>query len=195
MLQILDTVQAQPTVVYVQQAAGGMSEFTKVLIAASVGAVFGIGGNIAMEFLKPRIAKRSLKREIIAQLSDEIKRNLKHLNSVRDVIQAAEKGEPMNYEHAHYLISNVWDDRFRHYLADEPIMVYEIDRNKSLEEFYQLAKLDLNAAIIKGGISESVAGPGTAAEIVEWAIHWGSSFIRFHNRPLKFRFDDWLGVC
>jgi hypothetical protein len=49
----------------------------------------------------------------------------------------------------------------------------------------------LPAAVETGGICESIAGPGTAAEIVDWAIHLGSSFIRFQNRPLRFRFDDW----
>jgi hypothetical protein len=44
----------------------------------------------------------------------------------------------------------------------------------------------------KGGVCESVAGPGTAGEIVEWSIHWGTSFISFQNRSLKYRFDDWL---
>ncbi len=133
MLWIFDTVQAQPSTVYVQQAPGGMSEFTKVLIAASVGAVFGIGGNIMMEFIKPRIAKRSLKREITAQLIGEIKRNIKHLKDVRAVIQATKNGSPMNVEHALYLLSNIWDDRYQHYVADQPILIWEIDRNKSIE--------------------------------------------------------------
>ncbi len=55
-----------------------------------------------------------------------------------------------------------------------------------------MAKTALPAAVKKGGVRESAAGPGTAGENVEWAIHWGASFISFQNRPLKYRLDDWL---
>jgi hypothetical protein len=74
------------------------------VLAASVGAVFGIGGNIAMEFIKPKIAKGALKREVSAQLVREIKRNLKHMKDAREVIQATKDGAPMKKEHALYLL-------------------------------------------------------------------------------------------
>ena len=76
--------------------------------------------------------------------------------------------------------------------GNEPILVYEIDRNKSLEQFYQMAKTELPAAIRQGGVCESIACPGTSEEIVEWAIHWGSSFVKFQNRPVRMRLDDWF---
>ncbi|HTF71135.1 MAG TPA: hypothetical protein VK638_51555 [Edaphobacter sp.] len=178
--QIHDVVQAAPPQVFVTvQQPTGLPEWVKIIISASVGALFAVLGSVVMEFIKPKIARR----QIALQLMAEVKRNLDYLKKVDDVIKASSEGEQLNVHHAEYLISNVWDDRFRHYMKDQPILVYQIDRHKSLEELYQMAKVDLPAALIKGDVYESIAGPGTAAEIVTWAIHWGSCFVEFQSRP------------
>lgn len=72
MFWIADTVQAQPTVVYVREAAGGMSEFTKILISATVGALVGIVSNIAMEYIMPRISRKNLLKVVTDQLVSEL---------------------------------------------------------------------------------------------------------------------------
>ena len=54
-------IQAAPNTIYVREAPG-MPEWVKILISAGTGALFAILGNIAMEFIKPAIAKsRELK--------------------------------------------------------------------------------------------------------------------------------------
>lgn len=177
---IRDVVQAAPPQVFVSvQSPPGMPEWVKIIISASVGALFAVLGGVVMEFVKPRIAKREVELQLVA----EVKRNLAHLNKVEQVIKTASDGGKMNMPHAEYLITNVWDDRYRHYIKEQPIFVYQIDRQKSLGEMYQMVKHDLPAALKTGGVYESIAGPGTAAEIVMWAIHWGSCFVEFHSKP------------
>ena len=173
-------VQAAPPQIFVAvPQTTGKSEFLKTIISASVGALFAIIGSVVMEFVKPKIARRQIALQLVA----EVKRNLDYLKKAEDVIKAAPNGEPMNMPHMDYVISNVWDDRFRHYMKEQPIFVYQIDRHKSLEELYQMAKVDLPAALKQGGVYESIGGPGTAADIVMWAIHWGSCFVEFQSKP------------
>jgi hypothetical protein len=82
--------QVAPNVyVTVQQPPGGMPEWVRIVISASVGAFFGVGGNVAMELLKPKIVKGPSRREVVAQLVIEIRRNLDHLESIKKVIQEA----------------------------------------------------------------------------------------------------------
>jgi hypothetical protein len=59
-----NVMQAQPTVIYVQQATGGTAEWVKILISAATGAVFGTLGNMAMAFAKPYISKSVSKRTV-----------------------------------------------------------------------------------------------------------------------------------
>jgi hypothetical protein len=177
---IRDVVQAAPPQVFVTvQQPNGLPEWVKIIISASVGAVFALLGSVVMEFINPKIARRQIALQLVA----EVKRNLDYLKKVEEVIKTATDGGKMNMPHAEYLISNVWDDRFRHYMKEQPILVYQIDRHKSLEELYQMAKVDLPVALKQGGIYESIGGPGTAADIVMWAIHWGSCFVEFQIRP------------
>ncbi len=150
-----------------------------LLLLVQASALFAVLGSVVMEFTKPKIARRQIALQLVA----EVKRNLDYLKKIEEVIKAAEGGQRLNMSHAEYLITNIWDDRFRHYMKEQPILVYQIDRHKSLEELYQMAKHDLPAALKTGGVYESVAGPGTAAEIVAWAIHWGSCFVEFQSRP------------
>jgi hypothetical protein len=178
--QTRDIVQAAPPQVFVTvQQPTSLPEWVKIIISASVGAIFALLGSVVMEFMKPKIAKRQIALQLVA----EVKRNLDYLKKVEEVIKASAGGEPLNMPHAEYLISNVWDDRFRHYMKEQPILVYQIDRHKSLDELYQMAKDDLPAALKQDGKYESVVGAGTAAEIVAWAIHWGSCFVEFQSRP------------
>jgi hypothetical protein len=180
----------QPINVIVQQPIG-WPVWQTTLFSAAIGAILGIAGNVTMEFLKPRIGNFVSRQEVSKQLVIEVTRNLSYLEKVRILLRAANRGEAMNKEHAKYLLSNIWDDRYRHYLADKPILVFEIDRHKQLREFYQMASADLPSAIAKGGVCESVAGPGTASEIIEWVMHWGEMFVTFQSRPLKLRLKFW----
>jgi hypothetical protein len=173
-------VQAAPPQVFVTvQPPPGMPEWVKIIISASVGALLAVLGSVVMEFIKPKIARRQISLQLVA----EVKRNLGYLKKVEEVIKAAANGEPLNMAHAEYLISNVWDERFRYYMKEQPIFVYQIDRQKTLEEMYQMAKHDLPAALKQGGKYESIGGTGTAADIVMWAIHWGSCFVAFKSKP------------
>ena len=65
--------QVAPQVyVTVQPAPVGIPEWAKIVVSASVGALFGIGSNIAMELIKPSISKRQLKKSIATHLAAEV---------------------------------------------------------------------------------------------------------------------------
>jgi hypothetical protein len=170
--------------VYVMPAPAGMPEWAKIVISASVGAVFGVGGNIMMEMLKPKISKGSSRREVVAQLVTEVRRNREHLESIRKALEEGENDKSKN--HALYVLNHIWDDRYRYYKKEQPILVYEIDRHKSLDDFYYMCKTDLPNAIRAGGkINSTVSGPASSSQqLVEYADHIGSLFIERNTRSI-----------
>src|ERR1035438_2966710 len=79
--------QLPPINVTVQPPAGGMSEWEKTLISAGVGALFGILSSIAMEYVKPAIAKRSLKKTIEGHLGAEMSLNLGLVEALSELLK------------------------------------------------------------------------------------------------------------
>jgi hypothetical protein len=71
--------------VTVQQPSGGMPEWVKILISALVGASFGILNSISMEYVKPWISRRLLKRTIKKHLNDEFLGNLTAIDAAQAV--------------------------------------------------------------------------------------------------------------
>lgn len=53
-----------------------MTEFAKTLVSAATGALFGILGNVAMEFAKPYIARHVSNKTVSAQLTAELLGNM-----------------------------------------------------------------------------------------------------------------------
>jgi hypothetical protein len=63
-------VGAAPNVIYVRDAAGGMSEWVKILITAIAGAIFGIVSAPLTELAKSFILRIPMRRKIKAQLGN-----------------------------------------------------------------------------------------------------------------------------
>lgn len=183
-------IQAAPNTIYVREAPG-MPEWVKILISAGTGALFAILGNIAMEFIKPTIARRSSKREVRKQLLYEVRENVRLLDQVRTILK--EDPPPKNrIPHALAVLKRINDERYRFYSTEEMIFVYEIDRGKNLEKLYRLSKRDVPGAIENGGVSAYADEPGTAAELLEYAHFVGTGFIRMQTQPLWNRVAEWL---
>jgi hypothetical protein len=149
MLWIADVAQAQPTVVYVRDAAGGMSETAKILISATVGALVGIVSNIAMEYVKPWIAKQNLKKTVTLQLVTELAVNYNNIESgVRALEKVTDSGadESRAMALAETILADIDTDRYDFNFASNKALVYEIDPRKRLITVYKALKAASMAA-------------------------------------------------
>lgn len=132
-------VEAAPNVIYVREVVWSMPEWVRIVISAAVGAVFGIGGNIAMEFLKPRMAKAALKKMIATQLIHEMKKNLTVVSEL-----SLKLSEPSTTA-AHLICASVlqadehlrWD-RYTFYLENERSAIYEMDPQGSMNTLLKI---------------------------------------------------------
>jgi hypothetical protein len=75
-----------PINITVQQPAGGIPEWAKILISASVGAAFAVGTNAIMEFIKPAITKRSVKSMVVRSLINEVNTLLETIDSCLEAV-------------------------------------------------------------------------------------------------------------
>jgi hypothetical protein len=143
--------QAPPQIyVTVQQPPGGMPEWLKILITAGVGALVGICSNIAMEYVKPWVAKRVLKKTVTKQIHDELLKALAAAHSAYRILNsAADKSEDEKRVAAGYaelIGSGVETDRFDFYFADQKALMYELDESNSIKTFYRAVKQGSEAA-------------------------------------------------
>ena len=143
-LALLIAQQIPPIHVTVQQPAGNLPEWLKILITAGTGALLGIISNIAMEYVKPSIGKRLLKKTVAQQLSAELIKNLSAAEAGQRVLHSAEKKPKEDREYAltvgRLIVSGIKTDRFDLHFAENKSIVYELDANQSLETFYQLTR-------------------------------------------------------
>jgi hypothetical protein len=128
-----------PINVTVQQPAGGMPEWVKILISAGVGALFGILSSIAMEYLKPYIAKRFLRKTVSAQVGAELVENLGEVEAAYRILEDAKNkstdARRMANLNARMIGSSRKFDRYDHYFAEEKSVLYEIDEQQTLAAF------------------------------------------------------------
>ncbi len=135
-----------PINITVQQAAGGMPEWVKILISAGVGAIFGIAGNIAMEYAKPVIVHRQKRRSVKVQLTAEVRKAMEAILECIKYLKEApldtgeQRGNAWRWATA-FLNGRIplLDDRYDFYFATEKATVYEIDAGGLLAEFYKHA--------------------------------------------------------
>jgi hypothetical protein len=129
-----------PINITVQQPAGGMPEWVKILISAGVGALFGVLGSVMMEFVKPAITKRLMKKRLSAQVVAEVTKNLNMVDSICRLFQSIEGGTQKDYDTAmNYtciILQTFNTDRFDYYFANQKELIYEIDITTHLGAFY-----------------------------------------------------------
>ncbi len=135
-------VQAAPPQVFVtvQQPAGGMPEWVKILITAGVGAVFGVGSALLTETVKTKLTKKRLKKAITEQLTAEVEENLDHVEMLAEIMMEAniagvqEADATLGKVRAN--IRYIDKDRYQHYFVGEKMLLYEIDPDKEMADFY-----------------------------------------------------------
>src|SRR4051794_37652562 len=89
--QLPPQVVAQiPPIQVTVQSPPGMPEWIKILITAATGALLGIISNIAMEYVKPWIARRQLRKTVTAQLMNEFRENVSIVAAARRILLRAE---------------------------------------------------------------------------------------------------------
>jgi hypothetical protein len=194
-LLLLQAVQQAPTLakqvgpnlyVTVQPSPAGMPEWVKILITALVGVVVGTVGNISMEFVKPKIARRQLRKTLSEQLDDELMLNLNAMESGKRILaDARDKSEEKRRLALVYVSwiaqQSIKRDRYDLYLAEEKALVYQIDDKKFLASFYDLVNEELLDLARKQNFVELLIRFGTASTMGRWYLQ---------ERKLEFR-SDW----
>lgn len=128
-----------------------MTEFAKTLLSAATGALFGIVGNVAMEFAKPYIARHVSKKTVSAQLAAELLGNMDTIEAAVKIITNA-SDQPNERQHkfavmAVLLLKGVKTDRFDDYFENQKATVYEIDTGRKLISMYPMATNHLPAML------------------------------------------------
>ena len=136
--------QLPPIYVTVQQPAGGMPEWAKILISAATGALLGVISSIAMEYAKPWIAKRVMRSAMAVQLGIELMENQSKVEAAGRVLRETEEKSTEERTFAllacKVIASTIDSDRFDYYFAAQKVLVYELDEGRSLVTFYQITK-------------------------------------------------------
>ena len=192
---LLQAAQQAPTLarqvgqnlyVTIQPPPAGMPEWLKILITALVGFAVGTVSGISMEFLKPKIARRELRKGVSEQLDDELMLNLNAMESGKRILTDA-KDKPEE-KHRLALVYVMWiagqsikRDRYDFYLAEEKAVVYQIDEKKFLAGFYGLVNKDLLDLARKQNFAELLIRFGTASTMGRWYLQ---------ERKLELR-PDW----
>lgn len=149
MLLLLQAVAAHlpngsPVYITVQQPAGGMPEWVKILISAGVGALFGILGSIAMEFVRPTLLAQRMKKTVRQQLIAELKNNMKSLEDldVRVFQNTTYRERDLQPEYniwpgtVELFLDRISNDRYQFYFEREKAALYALDDEIHLAEFY-----------------------------------------------------------
>jgi hypothetical protein len=145
MLLLLQAVAKQfPPINITVQQPPGLPEWIKILITAGIGALVGITSNIAMEVLKPYIAKRLLKASVDKQLGDELMENLSQIEAVNRLLKSVDLTNPDDRELAldvaGIIVSGVQRDRYDFYFSTQKALFYEMDATRALSAFYNAAE-------------------------------------------------------
>ena len=141
--------QMSPEVyVNVQASSGGMPEWVKILISAATGSVFGIAGNVTMEVVKPKMARRRTRAIVLAQINEEFLQNMNAISAVNRMLQDvknesdSEKATAMNFGQA--ILHQFATDRFKLYFEKEKDILYEIEGIQQLISFIGVMDLKIS---------------------------------------------------
>ena len=160
----------------------GLSEWAKALISASIGAVFGIGSSLGMEYAKPYIAVQLAKRTVAAQLAAELTGNLSAIEAARRVVEDAKQKSEAVREVAltsvKVMLGLTAYDRYDFHFASDKAVVYELDYTKSLAAFCDIARTALAPAVEKGNFIET-------ERLLHMAAVLGNNYFRSKNLVFK----------
>jgi hypothetical protein len=138
------TKQVAPQIYVTVQQPAGMPEWVKILITAVVGAIFGIVSAPLTELAKTFILRIPTRRRIKAQLVDELIGNLDKVEQATSEILSLPKATKPEISRCLGLseatVHELHTDQFDHYFVAEKAIVYEIDPDRNLAEFYKRIK-------------------------------------------------------
>jgi hypothetical protein len=141
-----------PVYVTVQQPSGGPSEWVKIMVSAGVGAAFGIGANVLMEFVKPYIFRKYRITNIKKRLAEEMRDNLSALEECYRVFEEAGVGSEEDQRRAMAVASIVAQrlrsDRWEFYLDEQKELIFELDESTILGVYSSFTKRLPEALIV-----------------------------------------------
>jgi hypothetical protein len=138
---ILQAAQQAPQVVpdvhivLQQPPPSGMPEWAKTLISAGVGALFAIAGNVVMEFIKIRIERRRVARQLSVELVDVLSSVIAASQLVADS-RSADPERKSNV--ANVIITFLKNNRLKRYAYftnNQQSLIYGISEFEKLSSF------------------------------------------------------------
>jgi hypothetical protein len=147
---LLQAVQSIPTIRVTVQAPPGMPFWETTIISALVGTFFGIATSIGMEFVKPAISNRLLKKTVLNQLDTEFRENYAALLDAGDIIsQYAEADDDLRQDIEKVIreigATAMTTERFTYYRDKEKATFYDADEGYRLAKFYLLVERGFKA--------------------------------------------------
>lgn len=182
-MQFLFWDVAQTPIHITIQQPPGMPEWIKILITAGTGAMLGIISNIAMEYVKPWISRKQVRKTVEAQLKSEL---IENWIVIKESIRILEDAESKTKDHVlaalavlKTMMPDIDDDRYTFNFQANKGLVYEIDPDKSLPRIYSQAKYAFSTASVESTLPVLVAQlkmvNGIASMYAEQyglTIHW-----------------------
>ena len=137
-------LQSAPLPIHVTlQQPPGLPFWETAVISALVGTFFGFASSFAMEFVKPWIASRLLKKKILEQLDKEFCENYRVLLDVVEITKDYDGGSTEIRECITHLVrdigGSITQDRFNYYKDNEKAAFYDADDGYRLAKFNFLA--------------------------------------------------------
>ncbi len=128
----------------------GISEFAKTMLSASVGFLFGIAGNVLMEFVKPKFEMQRRKDLVIRQVHPEFLQNMNAVDGAMQLLDAVvDEGETVQMStcfFANQVLSDFRHDRFDQCFEKEKDAAYAVDNRGNLVRFYEKFKEKMGVA-------------------------------------------------
>jgi hypothetical protein len=161
-----------------QPVPSGMSEWTKTIISAGIGAVFGISGNIAMEYVKPIIQRRAIARQLV----NEMLHNYSYAVAANEILAENNKA-PIIRKHAIVIgarrfLSGLDPQRFKYFTGNQQSVVFEIRKIESLTDFYMILTM-------AGTRSSNRDTYEATFQDLAFAIETGEKFLLTHSPKYK----------
>jgi hypothetical protein len=148
MLLQVQTIQVEVTKLPVQP---GMSEWAKTLISAGIGAVFAILTTLITEFVKAKQVKASDLKELKDQVIPELRESLDRVETLRRMVKRAAEGtrddRTLSLTFGQRILATVSDDRYAHGFEKQKALMYKIDPDKTLQNFYSFVRSAHDATV------------------------------------------------
>jgi hypothetical protein len=130
----------QPVNVVVQMPPGAPIWLT-IVLSGSIGAISAILGGLAVEYLKPYIARRQREKMIRGLVDDEFLANLGELEACLRVLKHAFPGTVDQKAHSVMVVDEIMhrviQDRYDLYFEQDKEIVWAIDKKRLLWSFYE----------------------------------------------------------